>query len=107
MPGYSSDILVADFITGGVGIQWNLSRGFASSFLTAVIRGGVRSHMMYGLFSSGYDFESWVPFKDSFTSGRWDLGISVGYGFHTPIGDLIFGAGFNKDMQLALYLELE
>lgn len=107
MPGYSSDIMIADFITGGFGMQWNLSRGFASSFVTAVIRGGVRSNMMYGLFNTGYDFESWVPFKDSFTSGLWDLGISVGYGFHTPIGDLIFGAGFNKDMQLALYLELE
>ena len=107
MPGYSSDILVSDFITGGVGVQWNLSRGFASSFLTAVVRGGVRSDMMYGLFSSGVDFDSWVPFKDSFTSHIWDLGVSVGYGFHTPIGDLIFGVGFNKDMQLALYIELE
>ena len=107
MPGYASDVLVADFITGGFGVQWNLTRGFASSFVTAVVRGGVRSDMMYGLNYIMSDFDSWVPFKDSFTSKIWDLGISVGYGFHTAIGDLIFGVGFNKDLQLALYLELK
>ncbi len=107
MPGYASDVLVADFITGGVGVQLNLTRGFASSFITAVVRGGVRSDMKFGLNYILSDFDSWVPFKDSFTSGLWDLGISIGFGFHTPIGDLIFGAGFNKDQQLALYLELK
>ena len=52
------------------------------------------------------EFDSMIPFKDSFTSGLWDLGISVGYGVSTPVGDLIFGVGFNKNLQLALYLEL-
>jgi len=105
MPGYSSDILCADFIIGGVGAQFNLSTGIASGYLSVVVRGGVRSDILYGL-TQETDFESMIPFKDSFTSGKWDLGISVGYGFSTPVGDIILGAGFNKNMQLALYLEL-
>ena len=105
MPGYSSDILCADFITGGVGAQFNLSTGIASGYLSVVVRGGVRSNILYGL-TQETEFESMIPFKDSFTSGKWDLGISVGYGFSTPVGDIILGAGFNKNMQLALYLEL-
>lgn len=105
MPGYSSDILAADFIYGGVGAQFKISSGFASSFLSVVVRGGVRSKVLYGL-TQETEFESMIPFKDSFTSGVWDLGISVGYGFSTPVGDIILGAGFNKNMQLALYLEL-
>ncbi len=107
MPGYASDILIADFITAGVGVQWNLTKGFASSFITAVARGGVRSNVGYGIVSLfDQEFDSWVPFKDSFTSGLWDLGLSVGYGFNTPVVDLIFGVGFNKNLQLALYIEL-
>lgn len=105
MPGYSSDILAADFIYGGVGAQFKISSGFASSFLSVVVRGGVRSKVLYGL-TQETEFESMIPFKDSFTSGKWDLGISVGYGFSTPVGDIILGAGFNKNMQLALYVEL-
>ena len=105
MPGYSSDILAADFIYGGVGAQFKISSGFASSFLSVVVRGGVRSKVLYGL-TQETEFESMIPFKDSFTSGIWDLGISVGYGLSTPVGDLILGAGFNKNMQLALYVEL-
>ena len=108
MPGYSSDILYADFIYGGVGAQFKLSTGFASSFLSVQIRGGVRSDMQYGLYSSisTDEFESMIPFAECFTSGKWDLGISVGYGLHTFVGDVIFGVGFNKNLQMALYIEL-
>ena len=105
MPGYSVDVLCADFVYGGFGTQFNLSNGFVSSFLSVVVRGGVRSKNLYGIMEET-EFDSMIPFKDSFTSGLWDLGISVGYGVSTPVGDLIFGVGFNKNLQLALYLEL-
>jgi len=108
MPGYSSDIMFADFIYGGVGAQFQLSSGFASSFLSVVIRGGVRSNLLYGINNAiaKEEFTSWAPFVECFTSGKWDLGLSVGYGIHTIIGDLIFGVGFNKNLQMALYIEL-
>ena len=106
MPGYCGLIRCAEFIHGGVGVQINLSKGFASSFLTFVVRGGIRSDALYGQ-QYEFEFSSMAPFADCFNKKIWDLGVSAGYGFHTPIGDLIFGVGFNKDMQLALYLELE
>lgn len=108
MPGYSPDILYADFICGGAGVQFQLTSGFVSTFLSVVIRGGVRADLQYGIFSAlgVVDFDSWAPFADSFTSGKWDLGISVGYGIHSLLGDMILGVGFNKNLQLALYVEL-
>ena len=68
----------------------------------------MRADLQYGIFSAlgDLDFDSWAPFADSFTSGKWDLGISVGYGIHSLLGDMILGVGFNKNLQLALYVEL-
>ena len=108
MPGYSSDIMFADFIYAGVGAQFKLSEGFASTFLSVVIRGGLRSTIAYGLNNALVpdEFTSWAPFVECFTSGKWDLGISVGYGVHTFVGDMIFGVGFNKNLHMALYIEL-
>lgn len=105
MPGYAAASLYGEFIYGGIGAQFRLSRSFASSYISCVVRGGIRSDVQYG-YSGKDEFDSFVPFKDCFSSGLWDLGISVGYGFSTPVGDLIIGAGFNKNLQLALYFEL-
>ena len=108
MPGYSVDILYADFIYGGAGVQFQLTSGFVSTFLSVVVRGGVRADLQYGIISTfgDEDFNSWTPFADCFTSGKWDLGIAVGYGIHSIIGDMILGVGFNKNLQMALYVEL-
>ena len=60
----------------------------------------------FGIDNNAYEFASEYLFVDSFTSGIWDLGISVGLGVSSPVGDVILGAGFNKNMQLAFYAEL-
>ena len=108
MPGYAAGTFMAEFFNGGVGVQINLKKGFAPSFLAFVVRGGVRSDVSYGWYSYAEheDFDSMIPFSDCFTSGIWDLGASVAFGFSTPVGDILFGAGFNKNLQLALYFEL-
>ena len=106
MPGYSVDILCRQFIYGGIGFQYNLSQGFAPTFLSLIIRGGVRSDDIYR--SSNYaqkDFYTGAPFDKCF-DGTWDFGVSVGYGIETIVGDIILGAGFNKNLELALYIEL-
>ncbi|MBQ7507713.1 MAG: patatin-like phospholipase family protein [Spirochaetales bacterium] len=103
MPGYAAGTLYSDFITGGIGLQIELKRGFANRFLSIEIRGGVRSEHKYA-FIVGEEFSSMIPFSDSFQA--WDLGIAAGLGLGTPVGDIIIGAGFNKDLQLALYLEV-
>ena len=107
MPGYAAGTFMGEFVTAGVGVQFNLKKSFASSYLAFVVRGGVRSDVTYGWY--GYytsSFDSMIPFSDCFTSGIWDLGASVGWGLSTPVGDVLVGAGFNKDLQLALYVEL-
>ncbi len=105
MPGYSAGTLMGEFITAGFGAQFNLTHSFASSFIAFVVRGGIRSDVFYGWYNSGA-YGTMIPFKDCFDKKIWDLGISVGYGFSTPVGDVLVGAGFNKDLQLALYVEL-
>ncbi|MBP5162209.1 MAG: patatin-like phospholipase family protein [Spirochaetales bacterium] len=107
MPGYAAGTFMSEYVTGGVGVQVNLKKSFASSYLAFVVRGGVRADVMYGWY--GYyaaEFDSMIPFSGCFTSGIWDLGASVGWGLSTPVGDVLVGAGFNKDLQLALYVEL-
>ena len=107
VPGYAIGSRYSEFIMGGVGLQVNLKPGFISNFLALVVRAGIRSDIKYGW--SGLlenpDFDSMVPFS-SLNLKRWDLGVSVGYGVSTPIGDLIFGAGYNLSKQLALYVEM-
>ena len=105
MPGYAAGTLMGEFIIAGFGVQVNLSQSFASSFIALVLRGGIRSDVFYGWYNRSL-FETMVPFKDCFDKNIWDLGASVGYGFSTPVGDFIVGAGFNKNLQMALYVEL-
>lgn len=108
MPGYAAGTFMAEFVNGGVGVQINLKKSFASSFLAFVVRGGVKADVQYGWYpySEHEEFDSMIPFSGCFTSGLWDLGLSVAYGFSTPVGDVLFGAGFNKNLQLALYVEM-
>ncbi|MBP5162210.1 MAG: patatin-like phospholipase family protein, partial [Spirochaetales bacterium] len=98
MPGYAAGSLMGEFINGGLGLQITLKEGFASSFLAFIVRGGIRSDVQYG-WSNYAEFDSKIPFSGLKT---WDVGGSVGYGFSTPVGDIIFGAGFNNNLQLAL-----
>ena len=106
MPGYAIGTFFSDFVYGGAGVQINLSKSFVSSFLSIVVRGGVRTDVGFGIDNNAYEFATEYLFVDSFTSGIWDLGISVGLGVSSPVGDVILGAGFNKNMQLAFYAEL-
>ena len=107
VPGYAIGSRYSEFIMGGLGIQVSLKPGFISNFLALVVRAGIRSDIKYGWTGllDNPDFDSMVPFS-SLNTKRWDLGVSIGYGVSTPIGDLIFGAGFNNQKQLALYVEM-
>ena len=102
MPGYAAGTLMGEYLMGGLGVQIALKEGFASSFITFIFRGGIRSDVQYGWSNVG-EFDSDIPFSCLKT---WDFGGSIGYGFSTPVGDIIFGAGFNNKLQLALYIEL-
>ena len=105
MPGYAYGTLCSEYISAGVGVKWMLLKGLLSSDYIAVnVRGGVRSSHLFG--QSGEEYESQTPFAECFSSGIWDLGISVGCGIATPVGDVIIGAGFNKDLKMSLYFEL-
>ena len=107
VPGYAIGSRYSEFIMGGLGIQVSLKPGFISNFLALVVRAGIRSDIKYGWTGllDNPDFDSMVPFS-SLNTKRWDLGVSIGYGVSTPIGDLVFGAGFNNHLQLALYVEM-
>ena len=107
VPGYAIGSRYSDFIMGGLGLQINLKPGFISNFLALVVRAGIRSDIKYGSESLVLNpsFDSMVPFS-SLNTNRWDIGVSIGYGVSTPIGDLVFGVGFNKNYQLALYVEM-
>ena len=104
MPGYATGVLYGEFIHGGFGLQFNLTSGFVSSFIAVVVRAGIKGTVKYGWTSFEVP-ESMVPFT-SLRKDSWDLGISLGYGVSTPVGDLVFGVGFNKNLQLALYVEM-
>ena len=107
VPGYAIGTRYAEFINGGIGIQVDLKSGFISNFIALVVRAGIKSEIKYGWegIISNPEFKSMVPFS-SMNLNEWDIGVSVGYGVSTPIGDLIFGVGFNKNYQLALYVEM-
>ena len=106
VPGYAIGSLYAEFICGGIGLQINLKPGFVSNYLAFVIRAGIKSDAYYGW--SGFQntgFYSNLPFAD-LRLYNWDIGASVGYGMNTPVGDIIFGVGFNLNMQLGIYVEI-
>lgn len=108
VPGYAIGSRYAEFINGGLGIQVSIKPGFVSSFIALVVRAGIKSSIKYGWegwIVDNPEFKSMVPFS-SLEPEHWDLGVSLGYGFSTPVGDLVFGAGFNNHMQLALYVEM-
>ena len=102
MPGYGVGSLYGEYLMGGLGVQVMLGNGFISDFLAFIVRAGIRTDVRYG-WENYEKFESMVPFSDL---KSFDIGGSVGYGFSTPVGDIIFGAGFNNKYQLALYIEL-
>lgn len=102
MPGYSVLSRYGEFVNAGVGLQVALKPGFISRFFSVLGRVGIRSDVFYGWYNNK-QFESMVPFSGLKTV---DFGISVGYGVSTPVGDLLFGVGFNNQMQLALYVEM-
>ena len=103
MPGYAYGTFCNEFINAGLALKWRLSHAILSDYLAFAVRGGVRSSHFFGSYSEHLD--SQVPFGDCF-NGLWDLGASVGYGFSTPVGDVLVGAGINKDLKFALYIEL-
>ena len=39
-----------------------------------------------------------IPFSSC--NEHWDLGINAGFGMETPVGDIVIGAGFNKDLPM-------
>ena len=105
MPGYNYGTLVRDSMLFGVGYQKNLKSGIISSYLDVELRFGLRS-------SDFYDFlpdpaESMRPFYECFNDGHWDLGLGVGYGLSTPVGDFLIGFGINKDLLVSLYFEVK
>ncbi len=103
MPGYAYGTFCSEFINAGVALKLRLSHAILSDYLTFAVRGGVRSSHFFGDYAEKLD--SHYPFGDCF-NGDWDLGASIGYGFSTPVGDVLVGAGINKDLKLALYIEL-
>ena len=105
LPGYNYGSLVRDGMLAGVGYQRILKRGMISSYLAVELRAGLRSEYFYDFFPSTAD--SMVPFYECFNSGHWDLGLGVGYGLSTPIGDMLVGFGINKDLLISLYFEVK
>jgi hypothetical protein len=105
VPGYNYGTLVRDSIVAGVGYQRNLKRGVISSFFDVQIRFGLRSEDFYDFIPE--PAESMRPFYECFHDGHWDLGIGVGYGLSTPVGDVIIGLGINKDLLVSFYLEMK
>ena len=104
MPGYAYGTYCNSFISSGVGVRFFLNSRILTDYISVVVRGGVRSSNIFGVIGEPYG--SQVPFSDCFSSGMWDLGASAGYGFSTPVGDMVIGLGLNKDLKFALYVEL-
>ncbi len=104
MPGYAYGTYCNSFISSGVGVRFFLNGRILTDYISVVVRGGVRSSGIFGVIGETYG--SQVPFADCFSSGLWDLGASVGYGFSSPVGDMVIGLGLNKDLKFALYVEL-
>ena len=108
MPGYTSDIQYTDFIYGGAEMQILLSKGILSDFLSIVVRGGVRSIHQYNLDTLIFEgsYKSYLPFADCFDKPYWDLGVAIGFGLNTPVGDIVIGSGYNLRNQLTFFVEI-
>ena len=105
LPGYNYGSLVRDGILAGVGYQKTLRKGMISSYITVELRAGLRSQDFYDFMPS--EAESRTPFYECFNDGHWDLGLGIGYGLSTPVGDLLLGFGINKDLLLSFYFEVK
>ena len=105
LPGYNYGTLVRDGMIAGIGYQRNLKSGIISSYLQVEVRAGIRSQDIYDVFP--FIAESNTPFYECFNGGHWDLGLGVGYGLSTPVGDLLIGAGINKDLMVSFYFEMK
>ena len=104
MPGYAYGTYCSNFICSGVGVRLFLNSGLLTDYISIAVKGGLRSSHIFGV--KGESYGSQIPFADCFSSGLWDLGASAGYGFSTPVGDMVIGLGINKDLKFALYVEL-
>lgn len=105
LPGYNYGTLTRDNMLVGVGYQRALKIGMISSYLQVEVRAGLRSDDFYDFWPDGA--ESMTPFYECFNGGHWDLGLGVGYGLSTPVGDFIIGAGINKDLMVSFYFEMK
>ena len=105
IPGYNYGTLVRDAMIAGVGYQRTLKKGIISSYLDIELRAGLRSDDFYDFFPD--QAESKTPFYECFNDGHWDLGLGVGYGLSTPVGDVLIGFGINKDLLVSLYFEMK
>jgi hypothetical protein len=105
LPGYNYGTLVRDGILAGVGYQRNLKSGVISSYLDVEVRFGLRSDDFFDFYPE--PAVSNKPFYECFNGGHWDLGLGVGYGLSTPVGDVLIGFGINKDLLVSLYLEMK
>lgn len=105
LPGYNYGTLVRDGMIAGIGYQRNLKSGIISSYLAVEVRAGIRSKDIYDVFQ--LPAESKTPFYECFNNGKWDLGLGVGYGLSTPVGDLLIGLGINKDLMVSFYFEMK
>ena len=105
LPGYNYGSLVRDGILAGVGYQRALNTGMISSFVSVEVRAGLRSEDFYDFYPD--PAQSMRPFYECFHNGHWDLGIGVGYGLSTPVGDILMGIGINKDLLVSLYFEVK
>ena len=105
LPGYNYGSLTRDSMFAGIGYQRALKTGMISSYLQVEVRAGLRSEDFYDFWPGAA--ESKTPFYECFNGGHWDLGLGVGYGFSTPIGDILVGVGINKDLLVSFYFEVK
>lgn len=105
IPGYNYGTLVRDGIMAGMGYQKTIRKGMISSYITVEVRAGLRSENLYEIFP--FPAENKIPFYECFNDGHWDIGLGVGYGLSTPVGDLLLGFGINKDLLVSFYFEVK
>lgn len=103
LPGYPNHSLTRDYVIGGLTWQYELDL-FSSMpvFLQAKLRAGARDK--FDPLREDYsDAVAGVIFSDM---SSIDVGLAVGIGISSPIGDIILGLGCSLDGKLAVYLEI-